>query len=222
MMVLLTVILGGCVYSIYLSIYLSPSVAQKTEGSLVAYIANVCIRGGTYPPNQNRKKSPYCIGVSEDYRKMAMTKVYSTGGWIPWGCLIILTKNVWNLWGGTLLKTMKNVCKQGCADLWLQNIQSASHSRNIFCVSFKPKWLRTVTARALNIEEGYALTSHPSRIWWKWRKPKSSKSFQTCVPQTTDQATQNVWKGLGLKFVYFFCRATFWGLPGESLRTHQT
>ena len=43
------------ILSIYLSIYLSPSVAQKTEGSLVAYIANVCIRGGTYPPNQNRK-----------------------------------------------------------------------------------------------------------------------------------------------------------------------
>ena len=110
--------------------------------------------GGAHTPlTKSGQNSPYCIGVSEDYRKMAMTKVYSTGGWIPWGCLIILTKNVWNLWGGTLLKTMKNVCKQGCADLWLQNIQSASHSRNIFS-----EWLRTVTVRALNIEEGYALT----------------------------------------------------------------
>ena len=61
----------------------SPSVTQNIEEGLVAYIfANVCIRGGTYPPNQNRKKrfSPYCIGVSEDYGKMAMTKVYSTAG----------------------------------------------------------------------------------------------------------------------------------------------
>ena len=121
-------------------IYINTQCKPKNwGGSGCIHFCKCMHQGGYIPPNQNRKK--IFRGVSEDYRKMAMTKVYSTGGWIPWGCLIILTKNVWNLWGENLLKTMKNVCKQGCADLWLQNMQSASHSGNIFCVSFKPKWL---------------------------------------------------------------------------------
>ena len=60
---------------------ISPSVTQKNEGGLVAYIfADVCIGGGTYPPNPNRKTSPCCIGASEDYGKMAMTRVFAAQG----------------------------------------------------------------------------------------------------------------------------------------------
>ena len=59
----------NCTYSIT-----SPSINQKTEGGRVSYIfENVYIRAGRYPLTKTGKKKIFS-GVSEDYRKMAMTK----------------------------------------------------------------------------------------------------------------------------------------------------
>ena len=143
---------------------------------------------------------PYRIGVSEDYRQMAMTKVYSAAQ------------------GGEfheyVLSYWPNMCETYGGDTSWKPWRMYEQAR--LC--------RPMIAKHSICQpqpQHFFITISPP-IRWKWRKPKSSKSFHTCVPQTTDQATQNVWQGLRLKCVYFFCRATFWQLPGESLITHQT
>ena len=118
----------------------SPSVTKKNEGGLHTFL-QMFASGGYIPPLTKSGKKLIFIILHRSFgglRRDGNDKSIQHRGVNSMRMSYHIDQKCMKptVWGGNLLKTMKNVCKQGCADLWLQNLQSASHSRNIFSSNF--------------------------------------------------------------------------------------